>query len=606
MTLFEFVKNQILIQDVISKYVPIKPAGTYLKASCPFHAEKDASFTVSPAKQIFYCFGCHATGDVISFVAKIENMSQLEAVQHLVDSHSLVVPEQILKNLPKDSAATSSQRDNYYRVCKLIAEWTHKKMLTSTSAKRYLLNRNVDENQILNFKIGYLPGGVASLNIFVKEMAAANVLLKDLLESGFLVQGNTFLYSPFEERILFPIKNPIGHFCGFGGRIFQANDDRSKYYNSKESEGFAKGKLLFGFDLAKKDIADKQAAFLVEGNIDCVAMVQHGYPNTVATLGTACTLDHLKLLSRFAKTLYIVYDGDTAGQKAMLRLTELCWEASLDVFVVLLPQGEDPASILSKGGSIEPYVQAAGDVFNFFVSTLTQDFQNKPLSDKMALAERIVEVISRVSNAFKQDLLLQQMALAMQVPFQSVKNLLGSFKQKDERISRYKATGNALVEQSKIECQDGGSNKEDVENSLLEEKIVSAIIDHIGKDREFEVVEALLPYFSERARRIIEKAQFMVKQPQHARKFDALLTELTQEDQNWVMKISLEFETETSKNFFDSLISRFCKENWKKLSQDFKEKIVQAQQDGDSKKIEELFATFTNLKQGLKSKGLLL
>jgi len=607
MTLFDFVKANVSIQDTIGRYVQLKPAGSYLKSSCPFHVETDASFTVSPDKQIFYCFGCHASGDVIAFIAKAENLTQIEAAQHLVEENNLVVPPNLLSKSGADAAKVAGERDNYYRVCKIIADWTHKKLLSITDAKKYLTDRKMSENEIINFKLGYFPGGLVGINNFIKEMSGQGVLLKELLDSGFLIQGTSVVYSPFEERILFPIKNPTGHYCGFGGRIFRANDQRPKYYNSKENEGFSKGKLVFGFDLARKAIVDSQEAFLVEGYMDCISMFQHGYTNTVATLGTACTIDHLKLISRFAKTLYITYDGDAAGKKAMVRITEMCWDVNLELKVVVLPIGQDPASFLGDGGDLNEFISQASDIFTFFVKVVAENFTSRPLADKMNLAEKIVKLIGKVDNPFKRDLLLQQAASVMQLPFQSVKDLFLSI-QPNEVVRIQPVDEQKSVSNKAFSAQvAGGVSDDKKEISLLEEKMLSAIIGSMGKKEVLSIEKELIPYFSEHAKYLLEKIELTKAQPKsESSSWDKLLQMVDKEFHPWLTKLCFDSEAECSKDFFDLLVMRFCKHNWKRLSLGFKDELLKAQQQGDTGKVEELFTKFANLKQGLKNKGLLV
>ncbi len=386
MSLFNYIKANLSIVDVVSEYVHLKQAGGYWKGPCPFHAEKDASFTVSPDKQIFYCFGCQASGDVIAFIAKTENLSQIEAVHHIIDRYKVAVPNDLLQKVGASSQSIK-EKDAFFNICTTIATWAHEQLLRNHHATSYLAQRGLTTEINTLFNVGYFPGGVNNLNAFLKSIAKEGILAKDLLEYGFLMEGRAQLYSSFEERIIFPIRDNLGRYCGFGGRIFKNGDERAKYYNSKESDGFIKGKILFGFDLAKKSMQEREFAFLVEGYLDCITMVQYGYTNTVATLGTACTHEHLKLLSRHIKTLYVLYDGDNAGQNAMLRLTELCWEVNLELKVIQLPPKEDPASFLVGNGDLTPYTLNAQDIFTFFVQALSTNFLQKTLSEKVTLAE---------------------------------------------------------------------------------------------------------------------------------------------------------------------------------------------------------------------------
>ena len=244
MPIFNFLKDKLSILDVICEYVQLKQAGGYWKGPCPFHQEKEASFTVSPDKQIFYCFGCHAGGDLIAFIAKSENLSQFEAAKFLIDKYQIQVPEHFLKKIDNHI----KEKNNYFDICKVVSIWMSKQLQNNQEVQQYLKKRFIELQQIKYFNIGYFPGGINFINRFIKEMAYSGILVKDLIDVGILMEGKSILYSPFEERIIFPIKDFIGRYCGFGGRIFKQLDQRAKYYNSKESDWFSKGKLLFGFD----------------------------------------------------------------------------------------------------------------------------------------------------------------------------------------------------------------------------------------------------------------------------------------------------------------------------------------------------------------------
>jgi len=204
MSIFSFVKSKLSILEVVLEYVQLRRAGGYWKGSCPFHSETDASFTVSPDKQIFYCFGCHVGGDLISFIAKMENMSQIEAVYHLIDKYTISVPDNIKKEFL--SPVKSGKKDQFFHTCDSVALWCHEQLLASSVAKKYLENRTICISEWKKFSIGYFPSGMRFLNRFLKDMAKQNVLTKDLMDAGVIAQGRNALYSSFEERILFPIR----------------------------------------------------------------------------------------------------------------------------------------------------------------------------------------------------------------------------------------------------------------------------------------------------------------------------------------------------------------------------------------------------------------
>jgi len=419
MSVFNLIKSRVSIFDVVNEYTTLRKAGNYWKSRCPFHHEKTASFSVSPHKDIFYCFGCHAGGDVITFISKIENCNQHEAVEFLAERYGI--------ELPKNSERTeqsAQQKKLHFDICKVVAEWCHTHLKKQPKVLNYLKKRNIDESVIDEYAIGYFPGGLNAIKQLLDMAQKHNILADDLIATYIISRGKTVLFSPFEDRIIFPIRDHLGRFCAFGGRTFKPEDTRAKYYNSRETDFFHKGSLLYGLDTAKKAIQEKQAVFLVEGYTDCIAMAQAGYTNTVATLGTACTLNHLKLLSRYAPYLYLLYDNDAAGEKAILRLTQLCWQANMELKVVHLPAGQDPASFLEAQNDLDARIESAQDIFAFFIERLGSGYSVAPLSSKVSKIRQIIEIISLISDPLKQDILIHTASQTFGLPFESVKEEL--------------------------------------------------------------------------------------------------------------------------------------------------------------------------------------
>ena len=595
---------QLPVLDVITDYCDLKQMGNYWKGSCPFHNETDASFTVSPHKQIFYCFGCQASGDVVGFMARMENISQFEATQYLIDRYELKVPNEVLKTFKK-TAEQKEGEANYFKVCATVAQWASKKLSQNRTARDYLTGRGISKEIIKKFEIGYFPGGMKQINYFVQDMSNQGILAKDLLAGHMLVEGQRGFYSSFEERILFPIKDHLGRYCGFGDRIFKKRDERAKYYNSKETDWFHKGSLLFGLDLAKKAIQDNDRVFLVEGYTDCVAMVQHGFENTVATLGTACTQDHLKLLSRYASTLYLLYDGDAAGQKAILRITQLCWEVDLDLKVVVLPAKDDPATFLANSGDLNLLVERASDIVTFFVTRKGEDFFQQPLGKKMTIARDILTVVAQCKDPLKSDLLLQQAAKTMQLPFATLSKQLQALRYNLNRKQSFSETQTPDREQG-IQTSDS-ENYEGI--SLLEEKIFAGILNSVDANEPFTIEQTLVRYFSSKIRCLLEKLlNLKNEKKQDSDKislFDTFLAMLAQPDRKWVMRVSLRYDDSLTNDLYDQLVVRFCKNNWKVIVKDLRQQISVARQANDKEMVNVLLEKFLTLKQGFNDRGLL-
>ncbi|TET33486.1 DNA primase [Candidatus Dependentiae bacterium] len=579
MNIFSYLKSQLSIQDVVSEYTTLHKAGAYLKSRCPFHHEKTASFTISPDKDIFYCFGCHTGGDVISFIAKVENCSPLEAAQFLAERHSIQLPEDI-----NFSEQTQSQEEKkqHYDVCRTFAQWCHQQLQKHPSVLQHLHDRGIDQNQIDQFTIGFFPGGLASIKQCIHAVKKERFLVDDLMQAHILMQGKSILYSPFEDRIIFPIKDHLGRFCAFGGRVFKPHDTRPKYYNSKESEFFTKGSIVFGLDTAKKSIQERKTVFLVEGYTDCIAMVQHGYPNTVATLGTACTEQHLKLLSRYADYLCILYDSDAAGEQAILRLTKLCWHVNMELRVVHLPTGQDPASFLAAGNCLKSRIEQAQDIFNFFINSLSKDFAIKPLHEKVRKIRSIVETIQSIEDPLKQDILLQNAARTFDVPVESLRRELN---QKGPRRPQPNVPSPADTE--------GQGSESSISN--LEKRIFCAIInnmDLLKSQHESYVIE----YISSPLKEILQTLQTK-KLDGSSFEFANFFDTISEQEKQFVSQLLLEHDESGDSASYGYLVQQLQKKHWKRIVRDITTKLGQAQQKGDLDMVQRILDNFHALKE---------
>ncbi len=522
MNLFNYIKEKVHILDVVSSYTTVKKAGLYWKGNCPFHAEKTASFTVSPHKEIFYCFGCQAGGDVITFISKAENSSALEAAQLLAERYNIDMPEEKFEFHRADQKIEEKKR--HYHLCSLVANWCHQKLLADKSAMEYLHSRGINNASIKHFNLGYFPGGNKHINDLISFVKKDNFMAYDLIaQAQVLMENKTYLYSPFEERIIFPITDHLGRCTGFGARTFKPRDERPKYYNSKENAFFDKGSLLFGLEQAKKSIQHHQKAFMVEGYIDCLLVAQSGLTNCIATLGTACTLEHLQQLNRYTAMLYVLYDGDTAGRNAIMRLTKLCWQTDLDLKVIILPEGHDPASYLAKGGQLQPLIDQAKDIFLYFIDTLGASFADKPLKQKLQLTHKLLELIATVTEPLKQDFLVQAAAQSLNIPFSILKNELARTHATSNPTSAKPASSHSANELKPI--------------TALENKLFSVIINNMELIFKKEVA-FLLDYFSEPLRTILHKAQSSLNNQELS--FTNFFHNLDAQQQNLVSSLMIE------------------------------------------------------------------
>ena len=575
MSIFEFVKSHVDIVDVVSTYVRLKKMGNYWKGSCPFHKENDASFTVSPDKQIFYCFGCHESGDLISFVAKHEALSPIESLSSLIEKYDLKIPQELLKESGKFNSNRQAH-NAHFELSKLFAHYARTNLEKNPAALSYLEKRGVSKTQIERFCIGILPSGRASINGLVAHARKAGFLSKDLINAGILIESRSTTYPPFEDRILFPIRDISGKFVAFGGRVYQPRDTRPKYYNSKESECFLKRQLLFGIDLARPILQSTGIGYLVEGYLDCIAMSQYGYVGTVATLGTSCTDEHLKLLSRYIHTLFVVYDGDNAGTNAIIRLAERCWQTDIELQIITLPEGEDPASLLTSETPHKNIFKNTEHIFDFFVKSTGKGYLKKTLSQKIQTSKKIINLITKVTNPIKQDLLLQQAAQSMQVPFTSLKS----------------TCTNPNTTQT-TDVKTSAHNK-----VSLEEKIF--FISLCGADAEknvtdFIITEAVIQYFPKSWHNMLQLLLKMNVHEQGKAGVKKFLNTLTEKERNKVLLGLFKHEPETTPMHFKQLLSLLASKHWKEAISIMKNKVQIAQKQGDSKRVEQLLLAISKM-----------
>jgi DNA primase len=580
MSIFDLVKNRVQILDVIQEYTTLKRTGSsYWKGCCPFHHEKTASFTVSPHKEIFYCFGCHAHGDVISFIARAEQCSQIEAAKHIAERYGIEIPKEEGAAL---QGSTTQERDHYYTISSTVAQWAHEQLLKNKHAYEYLHKRGITESSITQYLIGYFPGGTAAIKSLVAYAKQKSLLSKDLFDTHIISEGQAAPYSSFEERILFPIRDHLGRICGFGGRILRSDDTRSKYYNTRENEFFSKGSLLFGLDSAKTAIQESETVFLVEGYTDCIAMVQAGFVNTVATLGTACTPHHLKQVSRYAHTMYVIYDSDRAGREAVLRLTTLCWQVNMELKIVTLPSGLDPASFCASGGDMNSLIAVAQDLFVFYINDIGSSFATKPLARKLEGIRGLVEAIAGVDDALKRDLLLQDASQKLTIRFEILK-------QEVQRIFSGKP-----VESQKAPAHGAEQLSDTTQLQVLEKALVCAILNNT--DALCEQKAHYLGTYLSRPFGDIVRRLFYSKKTVIGDCFRAFFASLNPEQQRYISELTLA-QGDAYEEQFSVLYEQWKRRQWKVIVADMKTKIAQAHNENDQERAAALLEEFALLKK---------
>jgi DNA primase len=333
------------IVAVIDQRVPLKKKGREYAACCPFHGEKTPSFYVSPDKQFYHCFGCGVHGTAISFLMEYDHLSFVEAIEALAEEAGVEVPREV----GSTNAEDHSEQTLLYEVMQAATTFFQRQLRQYPEAVDYLKRRGLSGETARDFLLGYAPPGWDSLQNDLSERYSEKILLK----AGLLSQNEQGrIYDKFRERIMFPILDHRGRVVAFGGRVM--GNGEPKYLNSPESPIFHKGKTLYGLYEAKKNNPRLDSLLVVEGYMDCLALVQHGITHAVATLGTATTREHLQQLFRTVKRVIVCFDGDKAGRAAAWRALEQALPVlrdDLEVDFLFLPEGEDPDSLLQKEGS---------------------------------------------------------------------------------------------------------------------------------------------------------------------------------------------------------------------------------------------------------------
>ena len=391
------------IVDIISSYVPLKKAGRNYKALSPFNNEKTPSFFVNPEKQIFHCFSSGIGGNVITFVMKMERIDFPEAVRILAQRVNIEIPQQTWEKNQKPS-----DRHDLLHINQLAADYFHQRLVTAKDqaarqARNYLKSRDVSLETVKQFYLGFVPDQWDSL---IKHLQSKQIPV-DLMEKAGLViarEKASGYYDRFRNRIIFPIFDTRGHCRAFGARAL--DDSSAKYINSPETTIYTKGQHLYGFHLAKDAILEADRVIMVEGYVDCLMPHQHGFKNVVASLGTALTLEQVRLLRRYTKNVTLLFDADRAGEMAMLRSLDMLIEEGMHIDVAKLDSDLDPDSFIRQHGAeaFRDRLVQTETLFDFKLGVLTKQYPTKTLPGKTAVATEMMATIERYPDGLvKQD-----------------------------------------------------------------------------------------------------------------------------------------------------------------------------------------------------------
>ncbi|MEJ2460648.1 MAG: DNA primase [Candidatus Thiodiazotropha sp.] len=397
--------NRVDIVDVINRRVPLKKAGREYHACCPFHDEKTPSFTVSPQKQFYHCFGCGVHGSAIGFLMEYDNLGFVEAVEELAGSVGVEVPRE------EGAAQGPDLRPLYNAMEEASRFYQHqlRRHPQASGAVDYLKSRGLSGDIAARFQIGYAPPGWDNL---LATLGQDNPSIRRLAECGLIIEQEGKRYDRFRDRIVFPIRDTRGRVIGFGGRVM--GDEKPKYLNSPETPLFHKGRELYGLYEARKAGGKLQRLLVVEGYMDTVALAQYGIHNTVATLGTATTQEHLELIFRTCPEVVFCFDGDRAGRDAGWKALQTSLPAMRDgreVRFLFLPEGEDPDSLVRKEGreGLEQRLDLALPLSEFLFQQLTAQVKMETIDGRAHLAELAKPHLERLPKGLFRRMMYQHL-----------------------------------------------------------------------------------------------------------------------------------------------------------------------------------------------------
>jgi DNA primase len=436
----ERIQQSADILEVVGDFVSLKKRGSNWIACCPFHNEKTPSFSVSPAKGIYKCFGCGKAGDSIRFVMDVESMGYVDALKYLAKKYNIEIEERELTSVEEQQ---QTERESLL-IALTYAKNYYQQTLFDTEDGRsiglsYFRERGFSEKTIRDFELGY---SLESWDAFTKEALKKGYSIDVLEKAGLTIrkEGEGKQFDRFRARVIFPIHNVAGKVIAFGARILKTDKNQPKYLNSPETEVYHKSDVLYGIFQAKQAIRNEDVCFLVEGYTDVVSLYQAGIANVVASSGTSLTTGQIKLISRFTQNITVLYDGDAAGIKASLRGTDLILEEGLNVSVVVFPDNEDPDSYVKRIGAeaFKQFIrQNRKDFITFKTELLMVGVGDDPYK-RAEVTQEVIESISKIPDRNTREALTRKSSELLKVKEDTLIEMINGTRLKSARDDQKK------------------------------------------------------------------------------------------------------------------------------------------------------------------------
>ena len=570
------IKNRLDIIQVVGSYIKLKKAGANYRALCPFHSEKNPSFFVSPARQIWHCFGCQKGGDIFGFVKEIEGVEFGDALRILAQKAGVE-----LKPRSPEWQKIKTERQRISEICEMATKFFEKQLegsSTGKEVKKYLLGRKINEESIKKWRLGYSPDTWNGLSDFLlskgykdEEIEKAGLSLKN-------EQGS--YYDRFRGRIIFPVFDLNSQVVGFGGRVFQKSEEVAKYINTPNTLLYDKSKILYGLDRAKVEIRKKDTCILVEGYTDVILAHQAEFENTVSTSGTALTPYQLAILKRYSDNLLLAFDMDIAGDNATKRGIDLAQLRGFNLKIITLPKDEDPADVISRDKkAFEKLITSAVSILDFYFQNTFSQFDKKTAEGKKTISKILLPVIKRIPNKIEQSFWIEKLAKELEVKEENVEEELKKIKLEEEALG---------LEPAEIVTLPQKSRKE-----LLEERLIVLIL---KKPENLNLIDKdKLSSFSPMGKEILLNLKENIK---------FTLEKLSQETQDYFNYLSLKSEIEEINTEAVLEETKFCSKEIQSLEiktklNEISKEIKKAEDEKDAEKIKKLTQDFNQISKEL-------
>ena len=600
------VREQTDIVELISQYVSLKHSGGNHMGLCPFHSEKSPSFSVNSARQFFHCFGCGVGGDVFSFLMKIEGMAFPDTVRRLAERVGFDLEE---RTLSPEEEQRQRQRERLYQVNEIAAAYFHQLLMENPlgeSARKYMKARGYGRKAAAEYQIGFALDSWEGLKKYLQEkgLAADDARTLGLIRPGKQGRGD---YDLFRGRLIFPVYDLSGRIVAFAGRVL--DDSKPKYINSPESPVYHKGRILFGLYQARQAMRQSGEVLLVEGYFDQLALYRAGFPQVVATCGTALTTDHARLLKRYVQRVVLLFDQDAAGKKATFKAMTVLQEEGVPAAVIELPSGEDPDSFI-QGEGAEAFrlrLEKARSVMDLFMEDVLAEAGNG-IEQKVRAAEQIVEQIAGLSSELEQDLYLKVLAQRSGIDLERLQQLnVRVASRGQQRRKTYPAP--TLPEEyplpespsPEIAGEDYSGQARQAERkpgwSRSEETLLCLWLQNYVTKEKIMAAGGLEIFNHHDAR---DMAQiFLDNSSTSGLELETLIAKLDPDNVRFLMNLSMRDQGQFSENIealFDGCLRAQQREQKKVKRGQLREKIRQYEQGEDSEKLNHSLKEFTNLK----------